>query len=103
MLTTVLRILFQSPPDHSIEFRWNLLIEISQGQLCLVQNTIIDGSVAVSFERAMARSHLIKHHAQAENIGSYVDRLPKCLFRRHIIYRADYSPGIRHLRTARRA
>src|SRR5690348_11180958 len=77
-------VLFQGLTDNVIQFGWKFSIQSSRRYWRLVKYGIEDGCGSLTTKGELARGHLVQHSAEGEQVGARVQRLAKCLFRRHV-------------------
>src|SRR6185369_17210629 len=60
------------------------------------QDPRYDVGNVLTAKRTLSAQHFVQHAAKRPDIGAFVDRLPACLFRRHIRHRAEQHADSGH-------
>ena len=87
-LVALIRRFRQCFGDDRTQSRMNGYIQIPWRNRVLMNNLVNNGGHVLAHKRFFAGGHLVKHHAQAEEVGAAVQGLAFYLLRRHVIGRA---------------
>ena len=88
-LPPVVGVLGKADVDGELEIRRRLRLPIGHRHRILGEDRRNHGRIAVMRERALARGHLVKDHAEREDVGAGIGVAAFELLRRHVAQRAQ--------------
>ena len=97
------RVLVEAARDDGVELRRQRRAQRRGGLGVVAQDGGDDLRRGAAAERPLAGGHLVEHHAEREDVGAHVGRLPLDLLRRHVGDRAEQRPGADDRQRLRRA
>ena len=90
ILKALLALFLQAPLDYLFDGRRR---QTAQGFRLAVLNGIVQDSLGLAGEGALAGGHLVQHQAEGEDVGARVERLAAYLLGRHVSRRAQLHAG----------